>query len=166
MSSSIEVTVKKTEPMTVAYLSKKGPYTLIGDTFGKLYGCIGEKGYIPTGPPLGIYFNAPEQVPAEELLWEIQSPIAGDVAASGPDEKGLGVKKVEGAEVASTMHKGRFDQVGNTIPALEAWIAENGYEIAGPYEEVYLSDPGKTMPEELLTEVRFPVKKRSGTPFS
>jgi len=45
------------------------------------------------------------------------------------------------------------------------WV-DNGYEIVGPYEEVYLSDPGKTMPEELLTEVRFPVKKRSGTPFS
>jgi AraC family transcriptional regulator len=160
MSSSIEVTVKKTEPMTVAFLSKKGPYTLIGDTFGKLYGWIGEKGYIPAGPPLGVYFNAPEQVPAEELLWEICSPIAGDVTLSGPNEKGLGVKRMEGAEVASTMHKGPFDQVGHTIHALEAWIAENGYEIVGPYEEVYLSDPGKTTPEELLTEARFPVRKR------
>ena len=65
MASRIEVTVKKTESMTVAFLSKKGPYTLIYDAFGKLYGCIGEKGYIPTGPPLGVYFNAPEQVPSE-----------------------------------------------------------------------------------------------------
>jgi AraC family transcriptional regulator len=160
MSSSIEVTVKKTEPMTVAFLSKKGPYTLISDAFGKLYGWIGEKGYIPAGPPLGVYFNAPEQVLPEELLWEIRSPIAGDVALSGPDKEGLGVKRVEGAEVASTVHKGPFEQVGQTIHALGAWIAENGYEIVGPYEEVYLSDPGKTPPEELLTELRFPVKKR------
>lgn len=160
MPSSIEVTVKKKEPMTVAFISKKGPYTLISDAFGKLYGWIGEKGYIPAGPPLGVYFNAPEQVPPEELLWEIWSPIAGDVALSGPDERGLGVKKVEGAEVASTMHEGPFDQVAQSIHSLEASIAENGYEIVGPYEEVYLSDPGKTPPEELLTELRFPVKKR------
>ena len=160
MPSSIEVTVKKTEPMTVAFLCKRGPYTLISAAFSKLYGWIGEKSYISTGPPLGVYFNAPEQVPAEELLWEICSPIAGDVAPSGPDEKGLGVKKLEGAEVASTTHKGPFDQVENTIHALEAWIAENDYEIVGPYEEIYLTDPGKSTPEELLTEVRFPVRKR------
>jgi AraC family transcriptional regulator len=160
MSSIIKVMVKKTEPMTVAFISMKGPYTLISDAFGKLYGWIGEKGYIPAGPPLGVYFNAPEQVPAEELLWEIRSPTAGNVAPSGPDEKGFGVRKLEGEEVASTMHKGPFEQVGNTIHALEAWIAENGYEIVGPYEEVYLSEPGKATPEELLTEVRFPVRKK------
>jgi effector-binding domain-containing protein len=160
MSSSIKVTVKKREPTTTAFLSMQGPYTLISAAFGKLYGWIGEKGYIPAGPCLGVYFNAPEQVSADELLWEIQSPIAGDVAPGGPDEKGLGVKRVEGAEVAATIHKGPFDQVGHTIHALEAWIAENGYEIVGPYEEVYLSDPAKVTPEELLTEVRFPVRKR------
>jgi effector-binding domain-containing protein len=157
---AIEVTVKKTEPITVAFVSKKGPYSLIGETFGKLYGLIGEKGYVPAGPPVGVYFNAPGQVPDEELLWELRSPIAGDVAPGGPDERGLGIKKVEAAEVAATMHKGPYDQVGATYGALAGWIAENGYEIVGPSEEVYLSDPGKTAPEELLTEVRFPVKKR------
>lgn len=157
---AIEVTVKKTEPMTVAFLSMKGPYTLISESFGKLYGWIGEKGYVPSGPPLGVYFNSPEQVPAEELLWELQSPIGGDVAPSGHDERGLGVKKVEGAEVASTMHKGLYDEVGSIYGALVGWITENGYEIAGPPMEVYLSDPVETPPEELLTEVRFPVRKK------
>ena len=157
---AIEVTVKKTEPMTVAFVSMKGPYSLIGETFGKLYGLIGEKGYVPAGPPVGVYFNAPGQVPDEELLWELRSPIAGDIAPGGPDERGLGIKKVEAAEVAATMHKGPYDQVGATYGALAGWIAENGYEIVGPSEEVYLSDPGKTAPEELLTEIRFPVKKR------
>lgn len=157
---AIEVTVKKTEPMTLAFVSMKGPYSLIGETFGKLYGWIGEKGYVPAGPPVGVYFNAPGQVPDEELLWELRSPIAGDVAPGGPDERGLGIKKVEAAEVAATMHKGPYDQVGATYGALAGWIAENGYEIVGPSEEVYLSDPGKTAPEELLTEIHFPVKKR------
>jgi effector-binding domain-containing protein len=157
---AIEVTVKKTEPITVAFVSKKGPYNLIGETFGTLYVWISDKGYIPAGAPIGVYFNAPGQVPDEELLWELRSPIAGDVAPSGPDEQGLGVKKVEGAEVAATTHKGPYDQVGATYGALAGWIAENGYEIVGPSEEVYLSDPDKTPPEELLTEIRFPVRKR------
>jgi len=70
------------------------------------------------------------------------------------------VKRVEGAEVASTMHKGPFHEVGKTYGALGGWIMENGYEIVGPAEEIYLSEPEKTPPEELLTEVRFPVRKR------
>lgn len=157
---AIDVTVKKTEPMTVAFVSMKGPYTKIPEAFPKLYGWIGQKGYIPAGPPIGVYFNVPGQVPNEGLLWELRSPIAGDVAPSGPDEQGLGVKRVEGAEVAATMHKGPYDRVGATYGALAGWVMENGYEIAGPSEEVYLSDPGKTAPEEILTEVRFPVRKR------
>jgi AraC family transcriptional regulator len=158
---AIEVTVKKTEPMIMAFVSMKGPYSLISETFGKLYGWIGEKGYVPAGPPVGVYFNAPGQVPDDELLWELRSPLAGDVAPSGPDERGLGTKRVEGGtEVATTMHKGPYDQVGATYGALAGWIAENGYEIVDPPEEVYVSDPGKTAPEELLTEIRFPVKKQ------
>jgi len=157
---AIEVTVKKTEPMMVAFLSKKGPYTLIEEAFGRLYGRIAEKGYVPSGPPLGVYFNSPEQVPAEELQWELQSPIAGDVAPTGPDERGLGVKKVEGAEAASTMHKGPYEGMGSIYGALVGWIMENGYEIVGPATEVYLSNPAETPPEELLTEVRFPVRRK------
>ena len=155
----IEVTVKKTEPVTVAFLSMKGPYTLISESLGKLYGWIGERGYIPSGPPLGVYFNSPEQVPAEELLWELQSPIGGDVALSSPDELGIGVKKVEGAEVASTMHKGPYEEMGKVYGELVGWIMGNGYEIVGPSTEIYLSNPAETPSEELLTEVRFPVRK-------
>ena len=159
MSSHIEVTVKKTEPRTVAFVAMKGPYSRIPEAFPKLFHWIVGKGYIPAGPPSGTYFNAPEQVPAEELLWEIQCPIGGDVAPSGPDDQGLGVKWVEGVEVAATMYKGPYEKVVGTINALEGWIAENGYQIVGPYEEVYISEPDKTPPEELLTEIRFPVRK-------
>jgi len=157
---AIEVTVKKTEPRTVGFAAMKGPYAQIAETFPKLYNWLREKGYEPVGPPYGVYFNSPEQVPAEELLWEIHCPIGGDVAASGPDERGLGVKRVEGAEVAATMYKGPFDQVSCTYGTLVGWIMENGYEIVGPPEELYLTDPAYTPAEELLTEVRFPVRKK------
>ena len=157
---AIEVTVKKTEPVIVAFLSVTGPYTLIGESFGKLYSWMGEKGYVPSGPPMGIYFNDPGEVPAEELLWELQSPIAGDIAPSGPDELGMGIKKLDEAEVASTVYKGPYEGMGNIYEELVGWIMGNGYEIAGAPAEVYLSDPVKTPPQELLTEVRFPVKKK------
>lgn len=155
---AIEVTVTKTKPITVAFISMKGPYSQLGETFPRLYDWLREKGYEPAGPPSGVYFNSPGQVPAEELLWEVRCPISGNVASSGPDEWGFGVKSVEAVDVASTMHKGPFDQVGVVYGALVGWVMENGYEIAGPSEEVYLTDPANTSPEELLTEVRFPIR--------
>ena len=157
---AIEVTVNKTKPMTVAFVSRKGPYSQLGETFPKLYDWLREKGYEPAGPPSGVYFNSPGQVPPEELVWETRGPISGEVAPSGPEERGFGVKRVEEVEVACTMHKGPFDQVGPVYGELFAWLMENRYEIAGPSEEVYLTDPANTSPEDLLTEVRFPIKKK------
>ena len=157
---AIEVTVKKTEPVIVAFLSVTGPYTLIGESFGKLYSWMGEKGYIPSGPPLGVYLNDPGEVPAEELLWELQSPIAGDIAPSDPDERGMGIKKLDETEVASTVYKGPYEGMGNIYGELVGWIMGNGFEISGAPSEIYLSDPVKTPPQELLTEVRFPVNKK------
>ena len=157
---AIEVNVKKTEPVTVAFVAKKGSYDQIPQAFPELYAWTGQKGFIPSGPPIGVYYNNPSEVPVEELMWEIQSPISGDVAPSGPDEKGLGVKKLDGAEVAFAMHKGPFDQVGPVWSGVVRWIVEQGYEIAGPGQEVYLSDPATTAPSDLLTEIRFPVSRK------
>lgn len=160
MTAEIQVSVKKTEPATVAFISCKGPYTQMNEVFAKLFGRMGKEGLAPAGPPQGVYFNTPGEVPPGELLWEIRCPIAGDVAQKSPDAEGFGIKKVESAEVAATIHKGPFGEVGQTYGVLASWIGENGYQIAGPSQEVYLSEPGKTSPQELITEVRFPVKKK------
>ena len=160
MTSSIEVTIKESEPTTAAFVSMTGPFTQMGEAFGKLYAWIGQKGLTPSGPPVGVYYNAPGQVPDDHLSWELRSPIAGDPPPEGPDEQGLGIRKLAAVQVAATIHKGPYDDVGDTYGALMGWVAENGYEVAGPPEEVYLSNPDETPPEELVTEVRFPVRKR------
>ena len=160
MSSHVEVTVKRIEPRTVAYIGVKGPFSKVGETIGGLYGWIMEKGYTVAAGPLGVYFNSPEEVPADELIWEIQWPLGGEVAPGEPDDRGFGVKHVEQYDVASTIYKGPYENMSGVYGALVPWIMENGYEIAGPAEEVYLNDPGSVPKEELLTEARFIVKKK------
>lgn len=159
MGSSIEVTIKETEPTMAAFIEMKGPYTQMPDAFCQLYGWIGQKGYVPSGPPSGVYFSMPGQVPEGEYHWEVRSPIAGDPQPLATDDHGIGVKRLEPTTVASTLHKGPFEQVGRTYEALAAWIAANGYEIAGPPQEVYLTPPGEVPPEDLVTEILFPVKR-------
>ena len=159
MTSHIEVTIKQIEAQTVAYADRKGPFDQIGSVIGELFAWMGKKGYIPDGPPGGFYFNSPEEVAPAELLWELYCPLAGEVPITEPGAEGIGVKKIEPREVAATIHKGPMEKIGQVYPDFASWIEANGYEIVGPAEEVYFSDP-KTPPEEMLTEVRFAVRKK------
>ena len=152
--------IKKTEPLTVAFIAMKGSLSLTNSAFGNLYAFVAESGFIPAVPPSRVYFNVPGQVPEQELKWELRVPIAGICDPSGPDGKGLGFRCLEETTIVCSIHRGPFATIGDTYSNLKSWIADNGYKIAGPCEEVYLTEPGNTPPAELMTEVRFPVKKK------
>lgn len=159
MTTGSTVSIKQREAMTVAYLSQKGPYTQMGEAIGALFGGVAQWGLAPAGPPGGTYYNDPRQVPESELLWDLWVAVAGSPAEEPAVGAGVGIKKIAATQVAFAMHRGPYDQIGNAYAALGQWIAEHGYEPAGPSEEVYLSDPANTPPEQILTEVRLPVRK-------
>jgi hypothetical protein len=58
--------------------------------------------------------------------------------------------------VAQILHLGAYADEVPTIDRLHAFIAEQGYEIAGPHEEEYLSRPGA---KEQKTRIRYQVQK-------
>ena len=57
------------------------------------------------------------------------------------------------------MHRGPYDEIAPAYHTVAGWIAEHGQEIAGPPRELYLNDPTVVPPEELLTEVQWPVDR-------
>jgi len=160
MGSQIEVLLKKTMPATVAFSRMKGPLTQVPAAFGRLYDWISEKGYAPHGPAIAVYYITPGQVPDDQLLWELRSQVSGNEVACGLDAQGFGVKQVGAVQVAAAMHRGPFEKIEETYNAMMAWLAENDYEINGPLEEHYISDPAETPPDELLTEIRVSVRKK------
>ena len=153
-----EPRVNETEQMTVAYLAMRGAYAQIPEGYGRLYQWVQACGYVPMGMPRAVYFTDPAVVPEADALWELWAPVQPGVSPSGPDDQGLGVKAVAPRRLATALHKGPYDSVGATYGALAGWIAEQGYEIAGPPEEAYLTDPAEAPPEEYLTEIAFPVR--------
>ncbi|MFH1559846.1 MAG: GyrI-like domain-containing protein [Chloroflexota bacterium] len=160
MTANTEVAVKKMGPTTVAYLPVTGSFNLIPESFVRLYGWINKNGYTPSGPPSVAFHNTPDRVPEEQLSWELRGPLAGSTPTSEPDEDGVGVKQLEAILVAATMHRGPYEAIDTSFyDALAKWIVENGYDIIGPCEEVYFSDPN-TSPDDTLTEVRFPVRRK------
>jgi effector-binding domain-containing protein len=59
--------------------------------------------------------------------------------------------------IATTIHKGPYDQVGPAYERLTTWITGQGLHAIGPPMEAYLNDPGETTPDEYLTEIMMPV---------
>lgn len=155
-----EVTIKQTEPETVAFLSMKGAYTQIPEGYGRLYGWVEATGLSPSGMPSAVYLTMPDEVPEDQAAWELQAPVGSDVAEREQNVEGLGIRRVPERTVAAAMHKGPYESVEPTYRSLTEWIADEGYEITGPPEEVYFSDPNDVPPEEYLTEIRFPVRKK------
>ncbi len=151
----IDVEIKTIEPETVAYVAMTGPYSQMPEAMGRLYGWIAQHGIQPTGMPGGVYLTTPDAT--SEARWEVQTAVAGAPDVSPPDEFGCGVRRNEGMSVAYAMHRGPYETVGETYGQLGHWVTTNGYRLVGPPQEVYLSDPADSNPEDYLTEVRMPI---------
>jgi effector-binding domain-containing protein len=93
-------------------------------------------------------------------------PVPEGVTEIPPHEADPGMSvsltQWEYGQIAQIVHVGPYDKEEPTIERLKDFIAEQGYEIAGPHEEEYIKGP--TMfsagnPEEYVTIIRYQVKK-------
>lgn len=60
--------------------------------------------------------------------------------------------------IGQILHIGPYDQEMPNIEKLQKFIAENGYEIAGPHEEEYLTTPEAKV---IKTIIRYEIKKKA-----
>lgn len=89
---------------------------------------------------------------------EIQKSVRGTYA----DTDHVKFKTVPAVEVASTTFRGSYDQIGAANEALVAWAAANGWEFCGLCFNIDHVSPHDTRnPEEFVTEVCYPVKRKA-----
>ncbi|HMK53728.1 MAG TPA: GyrI-like domain-containing protein [Methanobacteriaceae archaeon] len=152
----MKIEKKKIEEKQVAYINYTGSYEEVPVLMGEVVGFIMAKGLQMMGPPFGVYFNSPHEVPVEELMYEIAMPFAGKAEEEGR----VKIKTIPAQLVLSTIYKGPYSECGMAIGALMEYAYKNDYEIIGPPMETYLSDPNETPESELITEMSFPVIKK------
>ena len=122
--------------------------------FGKVYGTIGQ--YLgelqqqPAGAPFTAYYNMDMQ----DLDVEIGFPVASPLPGTGEVLAG----EIPAGRYAACLHIGPYDAVGTAYDALQAWLKEHACEATGVSYEFYLNDPQQVPPQELQTQVLFPVK--------
>lgn len=88
---------------------------------------------------------------------EIQVSVTGNYK----DTEHVKFKTVPPILIASATYKGSYDQVSRVNAAVANWVVENGYNFAGKSFCIYHVSPAQASdPDELVTEVCFPVEKK------
>jgi AraC family transcriptional regulator len=133
-----QVQLKEDTAFVYCALEMTGSYDQHEAAFMKLYQ-ESMKQEIYGGLPFGIYWNSPADTPAEKLSWDIGFILSPGKTPQDP----LKAKRWDFTTMASLMYRGAFG--GETMNAaygqVYKWIAENGYQAAGPMMEVFLNAP-------------------------
>ena len=131
---------------------EKLPHVL-GPAWGAIIQYAGANGLAPSGPPFVGYHNMDMQ----DLDIEIGFPFSTVLSGQGEVQAGT----LPGGKAAECLHVGPYDKIAAAYEALQEWLEEKGHLPTGIAYEFYLNDPQTTRPEELRTQVVFPLKEHA-----
>jgi len=151
----IEVQLVDTQPMNILYMRQMisgDNYALgYGKFFNKLYEMIATEQLTLLGTPMTIY-HSPEY-----------NPTGNDIEfAINIEEIVKGTRDLPGGLCAKSVVHGSYSDLTSVYAKLREWVENEGYVLVKSPYEVYVTDPNQaTIPEDIVTEVYFPVKKKS-----
>jgi len=151
---NIQVQLVETKPMNILYkrqmMSSDDYASGYGNYFSEIYQKIATEKLTLLGKPMAIY-HSPEFNPAGNDT-EFAIPIAEAVK---------GTRDLPGGLCAKSMLKGAYPELSSVYANLIEWTEKEGYELILPPYEIYITDPNQAnVPENYVTEVYFPVKKK------
>ena len=83
------------------------------------------------------------------------------VKGTYPDTEHVKFRTLPAVTYAGCTFKGSYAQINDVVATVSAWVEDNGYDYAGPMFDIYHVSPHETQnPDEFVTEVCFPVKKK------
>ena len=101
----------------------------------------------------------PDFVTKADFAWAVQEAAA----KKKQDFSAVEFLTVEEGLCVQCMHIGPYDREPETVAAMDAFLAANGYTNdlteTRRHHEIYLSDVRKTAPDKLKTVIRHPIKR-------
>jgi DNA-binding transcriptional MerR regulator len=124
----------------------------LGPAFTETFDYVHWQGARETGPCLAIW-HTPADVYANE---DAEAAVPIDHPVPGADR--IQIYELPQVQVAAVVHHGNFEDFTQGHTALMKWIEENGYQIAGPFREIYIKHDHRDLTDS-TTEIQFPVEK-------
>ena len=150
----IEVQLVETPTINILYkrqmMSSHDYASGYGEHVSRLYEKIAIKKLTLLGTPITIY-HSPEY-----------NPVGNDTEIAIPIKEIVkGTRDLPGGLCASSVLKGPYSELTSIYAKLTEWIKHEGYALVRSPYEVYITDPNQAViPEDIVTEVYFPIKKR------
>jgi AraC family transcriptional regulator len=150
------VTIRKIAPIALVGVRHTGSYMQISKAFEMLFGTLYARGLAePQMRMIGVYFDDPDLVPAEQLR-SIACVACDSTIAIEPPLEAL---SLDGGEYAVLRHKGPYADMHKAYQWLYAeWLPTSGRPLRdGLMFEDYLNNPRDVAPTALLTEIHMPL---------
>lgn len=148
--NTFRVEEKTIDAMLVAGIRMKGRYSDCGKLFGKIYRSFGR---LVAGHAMMLHFDSDYK--EEDADFEAAMPISKPKHADG-----INVHQLDGVRCITLVHKGPYDEMGQSYAKVFAHLKQRRLSILLPTREIYLKGPGmifKGNPANYLTEIQIPV---------
>jgi AraC family transcriptional regulator len=122
----------------------------IGGAYSEIWMEMKSNGWECTGPPF-VYYRSWS---GGEVDLDCGFPIKGRSVGTGR----IRPFTLPVVKAARAIHKGPYMDLVRTYELVERWIKSEGLEPADYMWEYYLNDPTMVPPEELMTEIIWPIK--------
>ncbi len=152
---------KMPDKQKMLVVEKKGdPNVTAGEAFSTLFSTFFKLPGAKMAPPRSRMLNPPTD-PRNEWVGLYALPLPDSVDSLPAGSEGVKIDYWEYREVAEILHVGAYSEETPTIEKLLAFIAVQGYEIAGPHEEEYLRGP-ESGPDssKYMTIIRYQVRRK------
>ncbi|MGV2099367.1 AraC family transcriptional regulator [Rhizobium sp. 21-4511-3d] len=155
-TAMFDVTLKTIEPIDLIGVPHRGSYMQIGKAFETLFGTLHARGLAkPDMRMIGVYFDDPDIVPADELRSIACVTGGADIPEEAPFER----LRIDGGEYAVLRHKGPYADMHKAYQWLYGeWLPVSGRQLRDALMfEDYLNNPRDTAPTGLLTDIYMPL---------
>ncbi len=126
----------------------------LGTAYSHVRAFMGRYKLDQSGPPLAITRLATE----EEWHFEAGIPLIAAPVAEPTQEPQVFVRDTYAGRAIRVIHVGSYDEISDTIEKIDAYIALFGLEKNGNLWEEWISDPGMTPEDRLITNICVPIR--------
>ncbi|MBI9077628.1 MAG: AraC family transcriptional regulator [Desulfatibacillum sp.] len=154
---AMDIKIEEFPPLNVTFIRHIGPYDQCGIAWGKL--CSHPAVAKELGPntiAIGICYDDPDITEADKIRMD----VCVTVPETFTPPEGMDTQIIKGGQYAVLTHYGSYDGLHECYRWLFGeWLPSSGREATyAPSLEVYMNSPEDTAPQDLITEIRVPLK--------
>jgi effector-binding domain-containing protein len=125
----------------------------LGTAFARVVRFLQQKGLADQGPPLTITTSWEEDGWVCDVGMRVTTAEGVEVA----EDSAVQIGQTHGGRAVKAVHVGPYETMPDTIEKMHVWIEAYGLNVGGRLMEEYISDPGETPEEELITHLCLPI---------